>query len=108
MSFWTADNKSIIVANLNGKMIERIDVTMDETGVIKDLKFNTDAGIYLGSGWNLSSKATAFSGLNAFGNPLIGSVIGTYQGGKTLSCAERVVEVNTPHFCLLFGWNSNR
>ncbi|KAL3800873.1 hypothetical protein ACHAWO_008823 [Cyclotella atomus] len=107
MSFWTADNKSIIVANLNGKMIERIDVTMDETGVIHDLKFNTDAGIYLGLGWSLTNKATAFSGKNAFGNPLIGSVVGTYQGG-TLSCAHHLVKLLYftihLHYSLLIKW----
>ena len=92
MSFWTADNKSIVVANTNGKMIERIYVTKDEMGVIQDLKLNTDAGIYLGLGWSLISKATAFSGKNAFGNPLIGSVVGTYQGG-TLSRAHRRVKL---------------
>lgn len=107
MSFWTADNKSIIVANLNGKMIERIDVTMDETGVIQDLKFNTDAGIYFGLGWSLTNKATAFSGKNAFGNPLIGSVVGTYQGG-TLSCAHHLVKLLYftihLHYSLLLKW----
>ena len=80
MSFWTADGNAIIVANLNGKMIERIDVVREmSTGLITDLHFNTDAGVYLGAGWNMLSKATSFSGTNAFGNTLIGNVVGTYQ-----------------------------
>lgn len=85
MSFWSTDGDAIIVANLHGKMIERVDVVREKrTGLITDLHFNTDAGVYLGVDWNLVSKATSFSGENAFGNPLIGQVVGTYQ--KTGKC----------------------
>jgi hypothetical protein len=84
MSYWSADGDAIIVANLHGKMIERVDVIREKrTGLINDLHFNTDAGVYLGVGWNLVSKATSFSGTNAFGNPLIGHVVGTYQKTDT-------------------------
>jgi hypothetical protein len=84
MSFWNADGSSIIVDNLNGKMIERIDVTRDKKGKITNLEFNKSAGVYLGKDFAVENEATAFSGQNAFGNNLIGSVVGDYaDAGKS-------------------------
>lgn len=84
MSFWSTDGSAIIVDNLHGKMIERIDVTRDKKGKITDLVFNKSAGIYLGTNFNLVSGASAFEGQNAFGNSLIGSVGGDYSNaGKS-------------------------
>eukprot|EP00984_Skeletonema_dohrnii_P007013 scaffold2499_cov70-Skeletonema_dohrnii-CCMP3373.AAC.1 len=78
MSFWSTDGSAILVDNLHGKMIERIDVTRDKKGKIIDLVFNKSAGVYLGTGFSAVAEATAFNGNNAFGNPLIGSVSGSY------------------------------
>ena len=87
MSFWSTDGSAIIVANLHGKMMERIDVTRDNEGKITDLVFNKSAGIYFGKDFNLVSEASAFYGLNAFGNNLIGTVVGDYSNaGKSNVC----------------------
>ena len=83
MSFWTTDGKYIIVANLNGKMVERINVTRNNKGIIVGLEFDKSAGVYLGMYFDLRESATVFSGKNAFGNNLIGKVIGDYaNAGK--------------------------
>ena len=84
MSTWSSDGSAIIVDNLHGKMIERIDVTRDKKGKITDLVFNKSAGIYLGTGFSLVAEATAFYGQNAFGNDLIGSVAGDYANAGKL------------------------
>ncbi len=86
MSYWATDGSAILVDNLHGKMIERIDVTRDKKGKIIDLVFNKSAGVYLGLGkdFSLQAEATAFYGTNAFGNSLIGSVGGDYdEAGKS-------------------------
>lgn len=83
MSFWTADGSAIIVSNLHGKLIERIDVARDNDGTIKALEFNTDASIYLGKNFQLSEAASYFQGMNAFGRPLIGSIFGSYDDADT-------------------------
>lgn len=79
MSFWTTDGKYIIVANLHGKMVERINVTRNNKGIIVGLEFDKSAGVYLGMDFDLRESATVFSGTNAFGNELIGEVIGSYD-----------------------------
>ena len=85
MSFWTTDGNYIIIANLHGKMLERIDVERDASGLITGLTFNRSASVYLGKDFSLEEGAVAFTGLNAFGNELIGTVGGTYDdAGKSL------------------------
>ena len=79
LSTWTADGSAILVANLHAKMIERIDVVRNEHGTIQELNFNISAGVYLGKDWKLLEKASYFSGANAFGNQLIGNVVGSYD-----------------------------
>lgn len=83
MSFWSADGSAIIIANLNGKMIERIDVRRAEDGSITDLEFRIDAGIYLGKAFTVTDDASYFEGINAFGRPLIGSIDGSYSEADT-------------------------
>lgn len=104
MSVWSADGNAILVANLEGKMVERVDVIRDkQTGIITDLQFNTDAGVYLGVSWNMVSKATSFSGLNAFGNPLIGAVIGDYvEAGKSSTFIDTCINLMFTTHKLLF------
>mmetsp|Transcript_77 Transcript_77/g.200 ORF Transcript_77/g.200 Transcript_77/m.200 type:complete len:610 (-) Transcript_77:213-2042(-) len=79
MSVWSDDGSAIIIANLHGKAIERIDVVRDSVGNITSLKFNKSATIGLGKGINVLSKATSFLGSNAFGNSLIGTTVGDYS-----------------------------
>lgn len=83
MSFWSKDDSSIIVANLHGKALERIDVMRGENGVITGLTLNKSAMLYLGKNFNVQTEATYFLGNNAFGNPLIGSVSGTYDDSNS-------------------------
>ena len=78
MSFWSEDGGAIIVANLNGKVLERIDVSRDSKGVITDLAFNRSASLGVGKNMSVTAEATAFSGNNAFGRPLIGRISGDY------------------------------
>lgn len=78
MSFWSTDGNSILVANLNGKVLERIDTPRDASGTITDVIFNRSASLGVGKGQQVTTSATAFSGNNAFGNPLIGNVGGDY------------------------------
>ena len=87
MSFWTPDGSAIIVDNLNGKMIERINVTRDNKGRITNLEFDKSAGVYLGKDFSLQAEASAFSGNNAFGRSLIGSVVGDYANAGKSCCA---------------------
>lgn len=79
MSFWSEDGASILVANLDGKVLERIDATRDTGGTITDLVFNRSASLGVGKGQQVTSSATAFSGTNAFGRSLMGSVAGDYE-----------------------------
>jgi len=79
MSVWAADGSAILVTNLAGKAIERIDVFRDIDGTITDLKFNAGASIGLGAGMDVVKKASFFVGNNAKGNSLIGSIIGNYD-----------------------------
>jgi len=85
MSTWAVDGSAIIIANLHGKMVERIDVTRARggNGKIIDLVFNTDAGVYFGKNFSKTEDAAVFSGQNAFGNSLIGSVQGDYSLADT-------------------------
>jgi len=79
LSFWSDDGLAIVIANLHGKAIERIDVMRDNIGTITSLEFNKSAGIGLGKKTSVKSNATFFSGKNAFGNLLIGSIVGSYD-----------------------------
>ena len=85
MSEWTADGLAIIVINLHGKMVERIDVERNsKTGKITNLQLNKSAGVYLGKDFTLVDGATSFKGKNAFGRDLLGEVIGSYDGAGEL------------------------
>mmetsp|Transcript_14355 Transcript_14355/g.21571 ORF Transcript_14355/g.21571 Transcript_14355/m.21571 type:complete len:601 (-) Transcript_14355:144-1946(-) len=83
LSTWTADGSAILVANLHAKLIERIDVVRNEDRIITELNFNVGAGVFLGKDWNLLQEASYFSGTNAFGNAMVGSIVGTYDDTDT-------------------------
>jgi hypothetical protein len=83
MSFWSADGSAILIANLHGKMIERIDVKRSNDGSITGLEFNVSASVYLGKAFGKTEDASFFQGNNAFGRPLIGSVAGDYAIADT-------------------------
>jgi len=78
MSFWNADGSALLVANINGKMLERIDIERDSSGKITNAAFNLSASIGLGAGLSIASPAIAYQGMNAHGNPLVSSITGDY------------------------------
>lgn len=79
MSFWNSDGSAILIANLNGKVLERIDIERDDDGRITDAVFNTNAGVGVGSSMSVSEPARVYLGANAHGNPMIGSISGNYE-----------------------------
>lgn len=84
MSFWAVDGSAILVANLNGKAIERIDVTRNNKNAIIDLQFNKGATMGLGKNMGVIEQASVFSGPNAMGTPMIGSVVGDYANADLM------------------------
>lgn len=83
ISFWSDDGSAILVANLHGKMIERINVSRKKDGTIRKLEFDKSAGVFFGQGFGVLEEASFFSGKNAFGRELLGSVTGTYDDSDT-------------------------
>ena len=79
MSYWAEDGSSIVIANLHGKAIERIDIERDENNKIVSASFNRAASFGLGQSMSVAEEATYFVGKNAFGNPLIGAITGSYD-----------------------------
>jgi len=79
MSFWTASGDAIVVSNLNGKAVERINVSRDNDGKITNLSFDRSATLGLGKNMVVKEEATVFHGINALGRPMIGEIIGTYD-----------------------------
>lgn len=79
MSFWNADGSQIHIANLHGKLLERIDVDRNPSGKIMDLTFDRGASLGVGKGMAVTAGATAFAGANAHNQPMIGQVTGEYD-----------------------------
>ena len=79
MSFWNSDGSAILVANLNGKVLERIDIERDYDGKIVDATLNQSAALGLGKGMEIEEDAKVYLGTNSHGNSMIGSVTGGYD-----------------------------
>lgn len=79
MSFWNSDGSALLVANLHGKVLERIDISRDASGSIVDATFNQSAALGLGKDMTISDDAKVYLGTNSHGNPMIGSVSGSYD-----------------------------
>jgi hypothetical protein len=79
MSFFSEDGNQIIVANLNGKLLERIDVHRNGSGKIKNLIFNKSATLGVGKNQSALAPATVFRGRNAHNKKMIGQVAGEYS-----------------------------
>ena len=79
MSFWSEDGDALLIANLNGKVLERIDVVRNGSGRIKDLVFRRDASLGVSKGMAVTESATVFRGRNAIGKKMLGRVEGNYQ-----------------------------
>ena len=78
MSFWDADGDAVIVANLHGKVLERIDVERDAKGRILKATFNRSASLGVGKGMEVTDGATYFRGRNAHGRRLRSRMEGDY------------------------------
>lgn len=79
MSFWNADGSALLVANLHGKILERIDLTRDANGNITKAVLNRAASLGVGKDQVIVESATAFAGNNAHGKPLLSEVAGDYD-----------------------------
>ena len=79
MSFWNSDGTALLLANLNGKVLERIDVIRDRRGRIRDVKFNQSASLGVGKAMSITASAKAYRGRNAHGRRMLGRVIGQYD-----------------------------
>ncbi len=79
MSFWNSDGSALLLANLHGRILERVDVTRDATGKITNANFNRTASLAVGSGTTILDDATAFTGNNSQGNALVSTVSGGYD-----------------------------
>ncbi|MEQ1567238.1 MAG: hypothetical protein ABMA64_16475 [Myxococcota bacterium] len=74
MSFWRYDGLAILVCNLDGKIVERIDVTRDVDGNIVDLTYAMDAAIGVGKSQIIVEGPKVYVGTNSAGNPMLGTV----------------------------------
>ena len=79
MSFWNSDGSALLVANLHGKVLERIDVSRDADGKITGATLNQSAALGLGKDMTISDDAKVYLGTNGHGNPMLGSVTGSYD-----------------------------
>ena len=81
MSFWNKEGSALFIANLHGRIMERVDITRDMSGKITKAVLNRAAAFSAGAG--TSAKPTedshAYSGKNALGNDLISEVSGAYD-----------------------------
>ncbi|MGB6299701.1 MAG: hypothetical protein WBF90_26480 [Rivularia sp. (in: cyanobacteria)] len=79
MSFWNSDGSALIVANLNGKVLERIDITRDRSGKIIGATFNKSASLGVGKNMTVKEDAKVYLGKNGQGKNMIGSIVGSYD-----------------------------
>ena len=79
MSFWNSDGSALLVANLHGKILERIDVTRNSEGKITDVVFNQSASLGVGKNMEVKDSAKVYLGKNGQGNSMLGRISGSYQ-----------------------------
>ncbi|MBV6628138.1 MAG: hypothetical protein KI793_35335 [Rivularia sp. (in: Bacteria)] len=79
MSFWNSDGSALLVANLNGKVLERIDINRDRRGKIINAAFNKSASLGVSKGMTVTEDAKVYLGKNSQGKKMIGSIIGSYS-----------------------------
>ncbi len=82
MSFWAPDGNSLFLANLHGRILERVDITRDEHGTIITADFNQAASMGVGAA-SIVRDARAYTGDNAIGNALISTISGAYSAEAT-------------------------
>ncbi len=98
MSFWNSDGSALLLANLHGRILERIDITRDADGTITGADFNRAASLNVGGGLTgVADVATAFQGpgmvSTVSGNYDPVALSGTTPSGADKQGAERPVNV---------------
>ena len=78
MSFWNKDGSALLIANLHGRLIERIDITRDATGKITKAELKRNASIGAGKNLTIVETSHAYTGNNALGQPLVSAISGDY------------------------------
>ncbi len=78
MSDWNSDGSAILIANLNGKVLERLDITRDQDGTITGVAFNQAAGLGVGKDLDITAKAKVYLGSNGQDNAMLGAIVGNY------------------------------
>ena len=61
MTFWNSTGDAIYIANLGGRVLERIDIERDDDGTITNAIFRRDASLFIGKAPAVVKHATAFS-----------------------------------------------
>ncbi|TBR60691.1 hypothetical protein B4U84_07505 [Westiellopsis prolifica IICB1] len=79
MSFWNSDGSALLLANLDGKVLERIDITRNRRGDIIAATFNKSASLGVGKSITIEEDAKVYLGKNGQGKDLIGSIVGSYD-----------------------------
>ena len=79
MSFWSSDGSALLVANLHGKVLERIDIERNKSGKILSATFNKSASLGVGKEMTITDEAKVYLGTNSQGNPMLGSISGSYD-----------------------------
>jgi hypothetical protein len=79
MSDWNSDGSALLIANLNGKVLERIDVTRDDDGAITDVAFNRSASLGVGKNLAVTDEVKVYLGANQHGNQMMGRITGSYD-----------------------------
>ncbi|ELS01268.1 hypothetical protein Xen7305DRAFT_00009710 [Xenococcus sp. PCC 7305] len=79
MSFWNSDGSALLVANLHGKVLERIDIERDGNGKITSATFNQSASLGVGKEMTITDEAKVYLGTNGQGNPMLGNISGSYE-----------------------------
>ncbi len=82
MSFWGSDGEALYIANLHGRILERIDIDRDPNGNITAARFNQAASMGVGAN-TIVDGAKAYTGTNGAGNLMLGSVVGAYTAEAT-------------------------
>ena len=79
MSFWSSDGSALLVANLHGKVLERIDIERNDSGKIISATFNKSASLGVGKEMTITDEAKVYLGTNSQGNPMLGRISGSYE-----------------------------
>eukprot|EP00568_Trieres_chinensis_P011220 CAMPEP_0183297052 /NCGR_PEP_ID=MMETSP0160_2-20130417/4431_1 /TAXON_ID=2839 ORGANISM="Odontella Sinensis, Strain Grunow 1884" /NCGR_SAMPLE_ID=MMETSP0160_2 /ASSEMBLY_ACC=CAM_ASM_000250 /LENGTH=581 /DNA_ID=CAMNT_0025458787 /DNA_START=133 /DNA_END=1878 /DNA_ORIENTATION=+ len=77
MSFFDATGDAVIIANLNGKVVERLDIKRKGNKIV-EVVFNRSASLGLSKGMKVTSEATVFHGENENGRKMLGGIGGDY------------------------------